>query len=284
MASVEPEGGLGALVGKISVETVAPQPDPEPQGELYQDLEEWDGGLAKRTISFYHAEGAPYLDDDGKLHAAPPPEEMAEFLRQGLAVPPTIVEEIVAEVVPIKHENVIDVIYTEKAPVKVAVRAEKSEKRAPEAALPGAKVDVAVAVDKVGPVARLPGTRVNRMLDLGGIEELAFLALNGVFPGGLTIPVRKEGLANFDVTVKGKEILIDVQGPLADIPTLSVWRITFAFEGEPLLIWGRGVKGDIKVYRLRVVRFMYRAWRAKRARKKIARDQLRDTWAASAHN
>src|SRR6185295_1221403 len=157
-------------------------------------------------------------------------------------------------------------------------RAERPQTERPRAERPPQQHVPDAEGEGEGAVTRVPAVGGNRLFDLGGIEQLAFMALNSVFPGGLTIPIRREGLANFDVTIKGKEILVDVHGPLADIPALGVWRITFAFEGEPLMIWGRGVKGDLKVFRFRVVRFMVRAWRAKRKRKRLARVQQMHTW------
>lgn len=308
---------------------VAEQPPAEADEKLEDAplLEEWDGGKAKRTLSFYHAEGAPYLDDDGNLHPEPPAEELAAMEQQGLAVPPTILEAIVAEVVPIRHENVIDEIYHAKAPkgAEVRVEAKVHERHAgaaehvrvkieqglaplersgfikepfPEAAerartlnenrrvaAEDAKVVAAGGVvtqeggDPSAP-RKTPSNRVKRPFDITGIEQLAFLALNGIFPDGIRIPIRKEGMMDFDVVIKGKEIMIDVKGPLADVPSLAVWRLTFAFEGEPLAMYGRGVKGDVKVYKLRVLKFIIRASLAKRKRKRLARLKARDDWGA----
>ena len=80
--------------------------------------EDWEEGASRRTISFYHAEGAPYLDDQGKVHREPPPEELEDLQRRGLVIPPRIVEEIVGSVVPIREVR--------KTSTAVSVRAAES--------------------------------------------------------------------------------------------------------------------------------------------------------------
>ena len=255
--------------------------DPILEAEEGKLLEEWDGGIARRTISFYHAEGAPYLDNDGKIHPLPPPEELEELQRQGLAVPPTILEAVVGEVVPIRDDAVLTAVYPAKAPSSRAKGAGATRQ-----AEPARKVEAPKAPREARPSAlpALPSTKVKKPADYSGIEELVFLALNSVFPGGVKIPIHREGIADLDVIIKGKDIMIDFQGPLADAPALTVWRITFAYEGEPLAVYGRGVKGDVKVFKIRVIKFLWRAMVAKRKRKKAERKAARDGWGALARS
>ena len=69
---------------------------------------------------------------------------------------------------------------------------------------------------------------------------------------------------DLDVIIKGKELMLDVNQLFLDGPKLSVWRVTVAYRGEPLLRFGRGVKGDIKIHPIRMARFLTYIWLEKR--------------------
>jgi hypothetical protein len=125
-----------------------------------------------------------------------------------------------------------------------------------------------------------PLPRVKKPFDLSLAEELAYLAMKRVFGEGIKIPIRKEGLADFDVIIKEREVMIDFNELPGDAPQLTVWRFTFAFQGEPLAIYGRGVKRDLKIFPLRVTRFLVKAWMSKRRRRKELERQEADRQAA----
>ena len=120
-------------------------------------------------------------------------------------------------------------------------------------------------------------------MDISLIEELAFLAIKKVFPDGIRLPIRREGVADFDLTIKGKEIVIDFNNLVGDVPHLAVWRVTFAYRGETLAVWGRGVKRELKVHPFRVLRLMVRLWWQKRnVRKKFELQARREAAARRA--
>jgi len=240
-----------------SKKTPAPGPErpPEPVPAIEEsEPEEWEGGAPRSTISFYHAEGAPYLGDDGKVHARPPPEELEELRRRGPVIPSTIVKEIVESVVPIREEKKTSAA----APVRAAASRPESTLASPEEGWWRESGQGSRNVQE------LPSPRPKQKSDLSVAEELAYFVIKRVFREGIRIPIRKEGMADFDVIIKGKEIVIDVNRLFFDTPKLSVWRITFAYQGETLALFGRGVKGDLKVHPLRLVRFLFRAWLEKR--------------------
>ena len=56
---------------------------------------------------------------------------------------------------------------------------------------------------------------------------------------------------------------------------LAVWRVTFAYQGTPLAVYGRGVKGDLKLFPLPLAKFAIRGMLEKRKRAKQARRQAR---------
>jgi len=225
-----------------------------PASEESEWPEDWEESAARRTISFYHAEGAPYLDDDGKVHAQPPPEELADLQRRGLVVHPTIVEEIVGSVVPIRTQK--------KASAAVPVRAAGS-RPAKSLATPEERRR-RESGEGSRSVLELPSPRLKKPLDLSFVEEIAYFALRKLFHEGVRIPIRKEGTADLDVIIKGKEITIDVNRLFFDTPKFTIWRFTFAYQGETLAVFGRGVKGDLKIHPLRMARFLVRILLEKR--------------------
>jgi len=226
--------------------------------------EDWEESAARRTISFYHAEGAPYLDDEGKVHAQPPAEDVEELRRRGLVIPPTIVAEIVGAVVPIREVKKTSVV----VPVRAAESPPERTRTAPDERPPGE------SEQESGRVQELPSPRPKNPVDFTMMEEIAYLVIKRVFREGVRIPIRKEGAADFDIIIKGKELVIDINRLFFDTPKLSIWRVTLAYRGEPLVLFGRGVKRDVKVYPLRMAIFLTRMWMEKRRWEKQAR---RDT-------
>jgi hypothetical protein len=234
--------------------------EPIPASEESEWPEDWEESAARRTISFYHAEGAPYLDDEGKVHAHPPAEDLEELRRQGLVIPPTIVEEIVGSVVPIRA--------VKRTPALVPARAAESPPERPRTE-PDERLPEESG-EEPGSVQEFPSSRLKQPMDLSMMEEIAYLVIRRVFREGVRIPIRKEGMVDLDVIIKGKELVIDVNRLFFDTPKLSVWRVTLAYMGEPLVLFGRGVKQDLKVHPLRVARFLIRAWMEKRRYEKQA--------------
>ena len=229
-------------------------PEPAPESDESEWAKEWDGSVVRRTLSFYHAEGAPYLDDDGKLYGQPPAEEVEELEREGLVVPPALVKEIVGSVVPVRE--------VKKTPAPVPVKAARSHfwrsrtpPEEPEWRGPG---------PGSGSVQGLPRPRLKKPIDLSIVEQVAYFVMKKVFRDGVKIPIRREGVADLDVIIKDKEVVIDVNQLFFDTPKLSVWRITVAYQGEALAVFGRGVKGDLKINPFNMARFLARAWLDKR--------------------
>jgi len=223
--------------------------------------EDWEEGASRRTISFYHAEGAPYLDDQGKVHREPPPEELEDLQRRGLVIPPRIVEEIVGSVVPIREVR--------KTSTAVSVRAAESRSGGTLGEPEQRRRRESGQGSRGG--QEPPSPRLKKPFDISLVEEAASLVLGRLFREGVRIPIRKEGTADLDVIIKGNEIIIDVNRLFFDTPKLSIWRITLAYQGETLALFGRGVKGDLKIRPLRVARFLARAWLEKRRYDKKSR-------------
>jgi hypothetical protein len=346
MSKDEPRRERSSSSKKGPAPRVEPPADPVFEGEF---AVEWDGGAPRRTLSFYHADGAPYLDDQGKFHKEPPEEEMEELQRQGLVLSPTIIQEVVGEAVPVRELKkkpdqweILGKVYPARVekPAKgtdMAARrarreleesrgardesaaerkkgqaseelrgaqresaaerqkeraseeleaaqresaAERQKERASEA-LRGAQRESAAerprgeGPQESRPAQDAPKPKVSKAFDVSFAEELVYLAIKKMFSGGITIPIRKEGMADLDIVIKDKDVVLDIDKFYPSQPLLHVWRVTFAYKGEPLAYYGRGVKGDLKILPFPMARFLIQQWYQKRTRLKLEKRQAR---------
>ena len=65
-----------------------------------------------------------------------------------------------------------------------------------------------------------------------------------VFSQGLSIPIKREGMVDMDVTVQGKEITINTNQLFFSVPELNVWHIVYEHKGKPILELGRGSRTE----------------------------------------
>ena len=225
---------------------VTESPIEEESAPADPDLSEWPDywrrPTARRVLSFYHKRGAPFLDDDGESHAAPPPEEY-----------------------PV-HQPTLGV----HRPAPTPAERTPSEGRAPPPP-PGAEGGIAatptVPLPAEGPSlaatpaapADPPVARSRRPVGQT-FEHIAHFLTSTFFPDGIHLPVRKDGLVDLDVILREREVVVDVHRLWPQFPVLAVWRITLAYQGRPLVTMGQGVQGHVKVRPLRVLVTLFRVW------------------------
>jgi len=113
-----------------------------------------------------------------------------------------------------------------------------------------------------------------RQIDLATIEIISYALFRAAFGTGLRIPLKKEGMIDAEVTVKGKDIVINTNQFYAAIPELSVWRVIYTHKEKPIFEFGRGVKKGMKVYRLNALRLGVSLWLQTRAANK-AKEKLK---------
>ncbi|MCX6650845.1 MAG: hypothetical protein NT131_04210 [Methanomassiliicoccales archaeon] len=100
----------------------------------------------------------------------------------------------------------------------------------------------------------------NRTIDLGTAELLTYALFRAVFGYGVNIPIKKEGVVNMDVTIKGRDVTIDTHEFYLMVPDLVVWKVIYSHQGQPIVEFGRGVKKGMKVYRLRALKLFLTLW------------------------
>ena len=79
-----------------------------------------------------------------------------------------------------------------------------------------------------------------------------------------------------DVTVKGKEIIINTNQLFFSVPELNVWHIVYQHKGKTILELGRGVKNGMMIHRLQAIRLGFEMWNGSRKMKKLKLQQLKE--------
>jgi hypothetical protein len=186
----------------------------------------------------YHKEGAPFLDSR-------PLEDISSETKESF--------EVTVEANPPVKENTV----------------EEPTKQPPANPTPPAEVPNPVAPD-----GSAPQNNVRRQIDMGLIEMISYALFRVAFRNGVNIPIKRDGVIDMDVTVKGKEITINTNQLYFSVPELNVWHVVYQHKGKPILELGRGVKNGMRIHRLASVRLGLEMWNGSRKMNKMKLKQL----------
>lgn len=234
------------------------------------DAEDWKDGPGQKTICEYHKDGLPdgvcekkevddldYFSDywkgksQGKLHSeyhkegAPYIEEPSEWdgHRTGANVRPA------------------------KRPAEPAAGAGGGQKARPTGApgLPAPPKAAAGRPDGAGEKPAAPSGKralppLERLIDIPSIELATYAMFRSIIGRGIHIPLKREGIIDMDIVVKDRDIVLNTNQLQFELPSLAIWRIIFAYQGKPIMEYGRGVKNNMKIYRLRLLRLLLQVW------------------------
>jgi len=103
-----------------------------------------------------------------------------------------------------------------------------------------------------------------RRLDSKTVEVLALAVFHTLFKDGIHIPLKVEGKMDMDLVVKDNNVLLNLNRVGMHVPELSIWRVTFAYKGKPVLEYGRGIKGDTKIHLPQLCFLLLAIWQEKR--------------------
>ena len=95
---------------------------------------------------------------------------------------------------------------------------------------------------------------LNRRLDLGTVEVITYALFRAVFGYGVNVPIKRPGVVDMDVTIKGKDINVNTNDFFFNVPDLIVWRVICSHQGVPIMEFGRGVDKGFKVHRLQALK------------------------------
>jgi hypothetical protein len=101
---------------------------------------------------------------------------------------------------------------------------------------------------------------LGRKIDINALEVVTYAAFRAIFGYGIRVPIKKEGLVDLDIIVKGKDFVVNTNQLYFEIPELAVWRIVYSHKGRPVMELGRGVKNGFKLHRLNSIRLGFEIW------------------------
>lgn len=121
---------------------------------------------------------------------------------------------------------------------------------------------------------------LDRKLDVGTVEVITYALFRAVFGYGVNIPIKRPGVVDMDVTIKGKDININTNDFYFNVPDLVVWRVVYSHQGTPIMEFGRGVDKGFKVHRLQALKLFLKlrskskqATKARMAARKAAAEE-----------
>lgn len=206
--------------------------------ETFERYWQKKGGSVK-VKGEYHKEGAPFLDQDS---GPGPVTETKDSLEVSLE----------------KHDK------QEEVPAGTA----QTTSASPDSQSEGQKAQA--------PESSAPQNTVQRPIDTGLIELVSYSLFRLAFRNGVSIPIKRDGIIDMNVTVKGKEITVNTNQLYFAVPELNVWHIVYQHKGRPILELGRGVKNGMKIHRLAAIRLGLEAWNGSRKMNKMKRKQLKE--------
>jgi hypothetical protein len=122
----------------------------------------------------------------------------------------------------------------------------------------------------------VPRGKIQRPIDLGLIEMISYALFRVVFSKGLSIPIKRDGTVDLDLTVKGKEIIINTNQLFFSVPELNVWHVVYQHKGKPVVELGRGVKNGMAIHRMQALRLGLEMWSGSRKMNRLRLRQLKE--------
>lgn len=142
----------------------------------------------------------------------------------------------------------------------------ESEMKATEPIKPAAKM--ASAADSELP-ADMPMPQSGRTIDLATAEIISYALVRVIFGTGVHIPIKKDGIIDAEVTIRGKDIIINTNEIYANVPDLAVWKVIYTHKGTPIFEFGRNVPKGFRVKRWNALKLGFQIWRQSRERAKV---------------
>jgi hypothetical protein len=228
---------------------------PDEERRVEEDLDAFERYWQKKQgINFqgeYHKEGAPFLEEPSGWDGHRPRSQ-----------------EAVGEALPATQPSLATVFEEEEKPENLAAR---------EASEPAILTDAGIVKGEAtlapspplehGKEPKEP-LKLTEVVDINTLEVISYWIFRVAFGKELHIPIKKEGLADIDVHIKNKEVIVNTNQLYFAFPELVVWHITYTHKGRPILEIGRGVKKGMKVHRLNAVRLLMEVWMGSRKAEK----------------
>lgn len=101
---------------------------------------------------------------------------------------------------------------------------------------------------------------VERLIDVPSIELATYAMFRSLVGRGIYLPLKREGVLDMEIIVKDRDIVLNTNRVQLELPSLAIWKIIFAYKGEPVVEYGRGVKNNLKIHRWRLFKLLLHMW------------------------
>jgi hypothetical protein len=108
-------------------------------------------------------------------------------------------------------------------------------------------------------------------IDTRTLEVLALTVVRALFGKGIRVPVKLPGLLDMDLVVQDANLILDLNEIHVQGPELQIWRVVFAYEGKPVVEYGRGVKNGVRLHLPQFALLILTLWRERRKNLKAKR-------------
>ena len=142
------------------------------------------------------------------------------------------------------------------------------------------KTKKTISEKEAGPKEEREPLRLSEVIDISTIETISYMVIRALWGKDINVPIKKDGMVDMDLHIKGKEFLINTNQLYFSFPELVIWHITYTHKGRPVLEIGRGVKNGMKLHYGGAIRlaleFYFGTKEAQRAKKAamITEDRL----------
>ena len=215
--------------------------------EYFSDY--WKGRSQGTRRSEYHKEGAPYIEESTEWDGHLPRREIAAGKAEAGPAPASggRQEQVRDERPPPEGGGLLS---DERQP-------EPAPKEGPGAAGTETEPPDQKARPESGRRALPP---LERLIDIPSMELAAYAMFRSIIGRGIHIPIKREGVVDMDIVVKDRDVVLNTNQLQLELPSLAIWRIIFAYKGEAVVEYGRGVKNNIKIHRWRLFKLLLQMW------------------------
>jgi len=113
--------------------------------------------------------------------------------------------------------------------------------------------------------------RISRPIDTATLEVILYALFRMVFGRGVDIPIKRPGLVDMDVIVRGKDVIINTNQLYYAMPDLAVWKVSYTHKGKTIAEFGRGIRRGLKINILNAIALFFEVWKMGRQNRKINR-------------
>lgn len=108
------------------------------------------------------------------------------------------------------------------------------------------------------------GEIAGQLLDMKKLEVLARTVFRAIFGKGVRVPLKLAGVMDMDLVIQDTNVIVNLNKLQMQAPEFLIWRFIFAYQGKPVLEYGRGIRNDLKIHLPQLFFLLFTLWRDRR--------------------